>query len=95
MNTNRDIPPIVKTVLNQAARLRSEGLLRAEVFNAQIKRLETEELEPRGFALIQRDLPDGIVRFLIRAVESGKTCEMIECCSASGEPLLLADSGTN
>jgi hypothetical protein len=74
------IPPIVKIVLHQGAKLHSEGLLRSCNFEAQIKRLKLEELEPRGFLLTQRKLSGGGIRFSIKAAATGKVCETIMYC---------------
>jgi hypothetical protein len=44
----------------------------------KITRLAREELDPRGFKLLHRELADGRVRFLIKAVATGLVCDMIE-----------------
>ena len=73
------IPPLVRTVLTQAARLAIRGEITRELFEAQLDRLRREELEPRGFDLLIRELPGEHVRFLVKAAKSGTVCDMIDC----------------
>jgi hypothetical protein len=74
----RQLPPIVHIVLSQIVRLRSEGALSdAEVEN-KVTRLIREELDPRGFTLLRRELPGGRLRFLVKAAATGTVCDMIE-----------------
>jgi CheY-like chemotaxis protein len=75
----RRLPPIVHTVLTQAARLRRRGQITTVKFEAQVERLSREELEPRGLSLLVRDLPWGITRFIIKTTATGQVQDMIEC----------------
>jgi hypothetical protein len=77
----RVLPPIVRIVLTQAARNRRRGAIPEEMFEAQVRRLSREELEPRGLELLVRDLPWGSTRFLVKAKTTGMVCDMIECRS--------------
>ena len=77
----REIPPIVRIVLIQAAQHRRRGAISEEMFVAQVHRLEREELEPRGLELQVRDLSCGSTRFLVRAKSTGTVRDMIECAS--------------
>jgi hypothetical protein len=76
--SHRQVPEIVHIVLTQAAKLRAEGAISQQKFESQINRLRAEELQPRGFSLLVRELSDGHVRFLIKE-RSGSVCDMIEC----------------
>src|SRR5687767_15113581 len=47
-SSHSHLPPIIRTVLSQAARAHAEGRISQAVFDAQIARLVKEELQPRG-----------------------------------------------
>jgi len=72
------LPPIVHIVLAQVARMRSEGALSDAEAESKVSRLIKEELDPRGFKLLRRELPGGRLRFLIKAAATGAVCDMIE-----------------
>jgi hypothetical protein len=80
------ILPIVRIVLTQAARYRQRGAIPEEMFEAQIRRLAREELEPRGLELLVRDLPCGTTRFVVKAKTTGIVRDMIDC------PLLIDEA---
>ena len=67
------LPPIVPIVLSQAAKYYDGGLISEEVFAAQLRRLEREELEPLGLELHVRRLPNGDMRFIVSAKEAHRT----------------------
>jgi hypothetical protein len=72
------LPPIVLTVLTQAARHRRSGQITTVKFAAQVERLAREELEPRGLSVLVRDLPRGITRFIIKTTATGQVQDIIE-----------------
>ncbi len=76
-----EIPPIIRPVLTQIARMRAAGELDDANFQSQIDRVATTELQPRGFLLIVRELPSGQIRFLIKTESEGTVCDMIDCGS--------------
>jgi hypothetical protein len=71
-------PSIVHIIVAQAARHRARGTISPEVFNEHMRRLEREELEHKGLALLVRDLPDGRTRFLIKQRSTGTICDLLE-----------------
>jgi hypothetical protein len=73
------IPSIVRIILTQATKHRAHGLISSATFAAQIARVVREELEPRGFDLLIRELSTGQTRFLIKSAENGAVYDMIEC----------------
>ena len=73
-----ELPPIVRIVLTQAERLRRLGAITEAKFEAQVRRLEREELNPRGLVLQVRHLSSGGARFLLRATDTGTVRHMIE-----------------
>ena len=79
------LPPIVRIVLCQGAKARAEGTISQAIFDAQIARLTKEELCPRCLVLLERELADGRVRFLIKRQNDGAVCEMIEWPEAPAE----------
>lgn len=82
-NTSVDLPQIVPIVLGQTTRFRNDGQLTQVEFEQKVARLEAEELKPRGWQLLVRDLPDGTTRFLIKDFRKGRVCEMIDCGRSS------------
>jgi hypothetical protein len=72
------IPPLVRIVLTQAARRRMRGWITAIEFEAQVARLSSEELEPRGLSVLVRHLVRGTARFIIKATATGQVWDMIE-----------------
>jgi CheY-like chemotaxis protein len=72
------VPPIVRIVLTQATRQRSGGRISQTIFDEQIRRIDREELAPKGLSILVRDLPDGRTRFLIKNKLSGTVCEMFD-----------------
>jgi hypothetical protein len=66
-------------------RRHADGTMPAGVFHAQIRRLEKEELNPRGFALLVRELPGGRTRFVIKDIATGEVCDLLEF-EANGAP---------
>ncbi|MEA3208403.1 MAG: hypothetical protein QOE70_1460 [Chthoniobacter sp.] len=77
----RALPPIVRIVLTQADLHRRRGAISVETFATQVRRLTHEELEPRGFELLTRDLPGGRTRFVVRAKTTGRIYDTIECAT--------------
>ena len=71
-------PPLVRIVLTQAAKYRRNGSISAKTFEAQVRRLVREELEPRGLQLLVRDLAGGRTRFLIKEGKTGTVCDLFE-----------------
>ncbi len=74
-----EVPDLVRAVLNQVARMRASGEITQQLFDSQVVRLAHEQLQPRGFALLVRDLPNGCTRFLIKTTRDGAVCDMIDC----------------
>ena len=85
------LPQIVPIVLREAARLRSEGELTQSDFEQKLERLKVEELLPRGFELLVRELPNGTTRFLVKDSRIGCICELIDC---GGKPSAASGSRT-
>jgi hypothetical protein len=81
-HSSKSLPAIVHIVLSQIARLRSEGTLSDAEAESKVTRLIREELDPRGFRLLRRELPGGRLRFLIKAEATGAVCDMIEAAPA-------------
>jgi hypothetical protein len=48
------------------------------VFHEKVARIIEEELEPRGLVLLMRELPGGRIRFLVKAVNTGRVCDLVE-----------------
>jgi hypothetical protein len=48
------------------------------VFHAQVARIIREELEPRGLLLLVRELTGGRIRFLVKAANTGRVCQLVE-----------------
>lgn len=59
-------------------RCRADGRLPAGIFDAQVCRIEEEELNPRGFRLLVRELPAGRTRFLIKSAATSEVCELLD-----------------
>jgi CheY-like chemotaxis protein len=66
MPSARPLPPIVRIVLIQATLHRLRGQITPEVFEAQIRRLSREELEPRGLTLSMSVVKGPATRCLIK-----------------------------
>lgn len=77
------VPEIVHIVLTQAAKFRTTGRIDQQTFESQIDRLSSEELRPRGWSLVTRELHDGTTRFLIRS--SAGIIDLIDCPHLSGQ----------
>jgi hypothetical protein len=92
-----DLPEIVFTVIIQTARLRCEGAIPPETLHEKLRRLEREELDRRGLQLLVRELPEGRLRFLIKARQGGDVREMIEYPAAedSGDASHGNDDGAH
>ncbi len=71
--------PIIRIILTQAARFRRRGAISETAFQAQVCRIAREELEPRGFSLIVRDLPCGTTRFIVKSTANGAVCDLVDC----------------
>ena len=76
------VPDIVRAILAQAVSFYRDGEIPEETFFAQLRRLESEELEPRGLELQARRLTNGDIRFIIRNVSTRMVCDLIECAAA-------------
>lgn len=48
------------------------------VFHEKVTRLIHEELEPRGLALLVRELAGGRLRFLVKIANTGQVCHLLE-----------------
>lgn len=77
-DTTSFVPEIVHIVLTELGKRRHSETISEEEFSAKLTRIAREELEPRRLALLVRHLSDGRVRFIIKAVESGKVCDIVE-----------------
>ncbi len=73
------VPELVHVVLSQATKRRDCGELPQALFEAQLARIESKELAPRGLSLLVRELGDGTTRFLIKEQRTWTVCDMIEC----------------
>lgn len=80
----RELPKIVHIVIVHVAKMRRDGQMRPRTCEEKLRRLEREELDPRGLALLVRELPDGRTRFLIKAMNGGTVHEVIEYPPADG-----------
>lgn len=58
--------------------MRHLGAISDQVFNAQVDRLEREELTPRGYHLKIHELPGEATRFSIEATSTGKVRQLLE-----------------
>ncbi len=76
---SRDVPRIVRVILQHVAGQRRAGDITPEAYNEKLTRLRREELAPNGFTLLERLLPDGRVRFLIKESGSGTVRDMVDC----------------
>jgi CheY-like chemotaxis protein len=72
------VPPIVRIVLTQATRQRAGGGITQTIFDEQVRRIDSEELAPKGLGLLMRELPGGRTRFLVKNKVTGTVCEMFE-----------------
>jgi len=79
-------PPIIRTVLCQASEARAAGAISQATFEAEVERLIKEELCPRCLILLERQLADGRVRFLVKRQDDGAVCDLIEWPAASSLP---------
>ena len=80
--SSREIPEIVRIVLEQAVRTLRAGNISQDIFDQQLHRLCREELAPRQLELLTRELPDGGTRFLIKSISSGRVCDLMEFAPA-------------
>jgi hypothetical protein len=78
----KSVPPIVRIVIPQAMRERAGGGITREIFEAQMHRLEHEELEPRGLMLVERGLSGGGTRYLVKEAATGAVCDMMDFASS-------------
>jgi hypothetical protein len=74
----KPIPELIHIVLKQAELGRLRGLITDEAFDAQITRLKTEELAPRGLCLVSRVLPGGGKRLLVKESATGEVRDALE-----------------
>jgi len=79
MNTTTRVPIFHPSSASCSPRPRclAEGSISPETFDAQVLRLTREELEPRGYHLLVRELPDG-APLSNQGGEDGTVCEMWE-----------------
>jgi hypothetical protein len=77
-STQLNVPPIVRIVLSQMAGMRSTGGLDERTFETNLRRLQREELQPRGLNLAVQELSDGKSRFVISRAGNSGLCEWIE-----------------
>jgi hypothetical protein len=73
-----DVPEIVHAVLIQAARLHSLGAISARHFKANLKRLVSEELLPRGLSVVVQRTSPGHSRFILKE-QDGTVRQTFEC----------------
>ena len=78
VHATHPLPPIVRTVLTQAARHLLGGNITPVKFETQVRRVAMDELEPRNLLLLVRVLVCGSIRFIIRAKATNRVCDMIE-----------------
>lgn len=83
--TSTEVPEIVHIVLSQAEKQRRKGLIPEAVFQRQLRRIITEEMEPRHLTLLVRALKDGRTRFVIKRAGSRQVSKRFE-----GAPLAAA-----
>ncbi|HEX4086368.1 MAG TPA: hypothetical protein VHY22_15745 [Chthoniobacteraceae bacterium] len=76
--TARDIPELIEAVLIQATKLHFAGAIPSSHFNAQLKRLLSEELLPRGFSMEIETTPSGRSRIILKEKEGGTICRAYE-----------------
>jgi hypothetical protein len=75
------VPPIVRIVITQTMRRRAGSGITQVIFDAQIRRLAHEELEPKGLTLVERGLSGGRTRFLVKDTITGLVGEMMDFTS--------------
>lgn len=75
------IPPIVRIVLSQLGRLRSEGMISDTEFEAKLRRLEGEELSRLRLFLHRNESLDGLLRFEIKS-RANEVLAVVECGTA-------------
>ena len=78
----RSLPSIVRTVITQAMRRQAAGGITREIFEAQMRRLEHEELEPKGLTLVERGLSGGGTRYLVKEAATGAVCATMDFASS-------------
>lgn len=86
VSRRREVPEIVRIVLNQLTRLRADNAITQQKFETQLSRLTTEELEPRGLSVSVCELAEGTRRFLLQdargavhhTIDCNGKCEAVE-----------------
>lgn len=78
MHSKNPVPSIVSIIIGQATRCRASGEISPELFDEQMRRLEREELAPKGLTLLVRNLSDNRTRFLIKERRTGTICDLLE-----------------
>jgi hypothetical protein len=76
---SRPVPPLVHAILAEIARMRSAGELTEAEMERKVTRLTREELRPRGFKVLHRNLANGGLRFLVKSEDTGAVCDLVEC----------------
>ena len=70
------VPANVCIHIMQAVRWKAKG--EPARFETQLERLKRKELEPNGLTLLNRDLANGRSRFIVKEVETGVVCAMLD-----------------
>jgi hypothetical protein len=78
LHLTKQVPTIVGIVITQAVLRSARGEIKLRDFEAQLQRLRREELEPHGLTLLVRPLANGRSRFLVKHVETGAVCAMLD-----------------
>lgn len=73
-----NVPPIVRIVLSEMAKMRSTGIMDERTFESNLQRLRREELQPRGLGVAIQELSDGRTRFVIGTKNCSEVYEWIE-----------------
>ena len=81
MLATKTLSPLVRIILTQAIRRRANGGITPGIFAAQLSRLTAEELTPKGFNLILRELSGGRTRFVIKETASGAIFDTLNFAS--------------
>jgi hypothetical protein len=80
-NLLKALPPIVRIVITQTMRRRAGSGITQVIFDAQIRRLAHEELEPKGLTLVERGLSGGRTRFFVKDTATGVVGDMMDFAS--------------
>ena len=82
-----DPPGFVEVVLKRLVRRLAANEISNKRFEADVGRFAVEELQPLGLYLLVRPLPDGHIRFIVKANGSGETCDMLDCAADDSDAI--------